>query len=173
VACRDCVSPSLAPDHDTSGERLFDYTTTIGGADGYEQYSRSIPDIFADAANQFGILVRKEAQLVRTEMSEKITDLAIGLGLLVGGSVLLIPAFVILLQAAVAGLVDANIPVVWATLIVGGASLVVGLLLLVIGIVRLKAARPVPAKTIEQLRHDAEMAKQQLRNDYDTPERAA
>ena len=83
-------------------------------------YSRSIPDLFADAANQFSLLVRKEGQLARAEMSEKITELAVGLGLLVGGSVLLIPAFVILLQAAVAALVDAKIAMVWATLIVGG-----------------------------------------------------
>jgi len=48
-------------------------------------YARSIPDIFVDAVNQFTSLVRKETQLARTEMSEKLTELAVGLGLLVGG----------------------------------------------------------------------------------------
>src|ERR671930_414866 len=47
---------------------------------------RSIPDIFVDAVNQFTVLVRKETQIARAEMSEKITDLAIGLGLLVSGA---------------------------------------------------------------------------------------
>jgi len=87
--------------------------------------------------------------------------------------VLLIPALVILLQAAVAAFVDAKIAMVWATLIVGGAALVLGLLLLAVGIWRLKAARPVPSKTIEQLQHDAEVAKLQLRNGHGTSERAA
>jgi Putative Actinobacterial Holin-X, holin superfamily III len=47
--------------------------------------------------NQFTTLVRKERELARTEMSEKITQVAGGLGLIVGGSVLLTPALVILL----------------------------------------------------------------------------
>ena len=35
------------------------------------KFPRSIPDIFVDVVNQFTILVRKEAQLARVEMSEK------------------------------------------------------------------------------------------------------
>ena len=136
-------------------------------------HPRSIPDIFSNVANQFTILVRKEAQLASTEMSEKITDLAIGIGLLLGGSVLLIPALVILLQAAVTALVDAKVAMVWATLIVGGTALALGVILLAIGALRLKAARPVPSRTIEQLQHDAEMEKHQLRNGHGTAERAA
>jgi hypothetical protein len=80
---------------------------TVGGDDVLSTYSRSIPDIFADAANQVSFLVRKDQfsgpqgrALARAEMSEKITDLAVGLGLLVAGSVLMIPALVILRHAA-------------------------------------------------------------------------
>jgi putative superfamily III holin-X len=57
---------------------------------------RWIPEIFADLVNQFTALVRKEAQLARAEMSEKI---GAGLGLVGGGAVLLVPALVVLLQA--------------------------------------------------------------------------
>ena len=89
-------------------------------------YPRSIPDILPDIVNQFSTLITKEAQLARAEMSEKITHLTLGLGLLVGGSVLLVPAQVILLQAAVAALIAAEIATVWATLIVGGAALAIG-----------------------------------------------
>ena len=137
------------------------------------KFPRSIPDIFVDVVNQFTILVRKEGQLARAEMSEKLTDLGIEVGLLVGGSVLLIPALVIVLQAAVAALIAANIATVWASLIVGGATLVIGFILLALGISWLKAARPVPTRTIEQLQRDAEVAKSQLRNDDDASQRAA
>jgi len=41
-------------------------------------------------ANNFTLLVRKEAQLARVEISEKLGNLALDLGLLVGGAVLLI-----------------------------------------------------------------------------------
>jgi hypothetical protein len=75
--------------------------------------TRSIPELIGDVVNDFTVLVRKETELARVEMSEKIGDLGIGIGLLVGGSVLLIPALVILLQAAVAGLVAAGIASAW------------------------------------------------------------
>jgi hypothetical protein len=95
------------------------------------------------------------------------------LGLLVGGAVLLIPALVILLEAAVAGLVAAGIGSAWSALIIGGAALLIGLILLAIGIGRLKAARPVPTRTIEQLQLDAEVAKSQVRDEDGTSKRAA
>jgi hypothetical protein len=117
--------------------------------------------------------VRAETRLARAEMSEKLSDLALGIGLLVGGAVLLIPAFVILLQAAVSALVDAGLGETWAALIVGVAALAVGGVLLALGIGRLRAARPVPERTIEQLERDVEVAKQQVRNDDDPTLRAA
>jgi hypothetical protein len=135
--------------------------------------NRTIPKLLADVVNNFALLVRKETQLARVEMSEKIGDLALGIGLLVGGSVLLIPALVILLQAAVAGLVAAGVGSAWAALIVGGVALLIGFVLLGFGISRLKAARPIPTKTIGQIERDAEIAKSQMRNDYGPSQRAA
>ena len=85
----------------------------------------------------------------------------------------LVPALVILLQAAVAALVAAQIALVWAALIVGGAVLIIGVMLLAVGISRLKAARPIPVKTIEQLQQDAEVVQSQLRNNHDASKRAA
>jgi len=113
--------------------------------------NRSIPELLPDAVNNFTVLVRKETQLARAEMSEKISGLAIGTGILVAGAVLLIPALVVLLQSAVTALADPKIPVVCVALIVGGVTFLIGLVLLAIGVRRLKAARPVPTRTIEQL----------------------
>jgi hypothetical protein len=135
--------------------------------------NRTIPELLAGVANDFTSLIRKETQLARVEMSEKIGDFAVGIGLLVGGSVLLIPALVILFDAAVAGLVVAGIASAWAALIIGGIVLLIGFVLLWLGINRLKAARPIPTRTIGQLERDAEVAKSQMRNDNAPPERAA
>ena len=139
----------------------------------YIETNRPISAIFADLVNQFTALVRKEGQLARVEMSEKIGEIGMAAGLVVGGAVLLIPALVILLLAAVAGLAAAGLAVGWASLIIGGVALLNGLALLAIGARWLKAGRFVPIRTIARLQHDIAVAAQQMRNDHGTPERAA
>ena len=130
--------------------------------------NRSIPEIFTDVVNQFTALLGKESQLARTEMSEKITQVAVGLGLIVGGSVLLTPALVILLQAGVSALITNNIvrePL--APLIVGGVVFLIGIILLLIGMSRLRAEALMPNKTIHQIHSDVSVAKRQMRETYD------
>ena len=134
--------------------------------------TRSIPDILSDLLTQFTTLVRKEGELARTEMSEKVGQVAAGLVLVMFGAVLLMPALVVLLEAAVAGLERGGIAPPWAALIVGGVVLVVGLILRMIGISRLKAKNLLPQKTIHQLQEDASVAKRQVRTD-DGYQRAA
>jgi putative superfamily III holin-X len=129
--------------------------------------NRSIAEIFTDLMTQLTILLRKEGQLARTEMSEKINQVAVGLGLIVGGSVLLTPALVILLQAGVSALITSKIvDEPWAPLIVGGAVLVIGLILLLVGMSRLKAEALVPSRTIQQIQSDMRVAKQQARETH-------
>jgi uncharacterized protein YacL len=129
--------------------------------------TRSIPTIFTDLVSQLASLLRAEGQLARVEMSEKITQVAVGLGLIVAGAVLLIPALVILMQAAVAALVDSGLKEPWSALIIGGAALLIGLILALVGSRRLKADQLVPNKTIHQLQRDVSVAKQQARQDYE------
>ena len=78
------------------------------------------------------------------------------------GAVLLIPALVILLEAAVAAIIDAGLEAHWAALIVGGAALLIGIILALVGLNRLKAENLAPSRTIEQLRQDTVVAKEQV-----------
>jgi hypothetical protein len=133
----------------------------------YRAYERSIPEIIADLFRQFPTLLRKETELARAEVSEKLTQMGVGLALVVGGAVLLIPALVILLAAGVAALEDAGFTPAVAALIAGGGALLIGILLLLVGVNRLKARNLVPQKTIHQLQEDASMAKRQVRSDDD------
>jgi hypothetical protein len=142
----------------------------------YETYgnrNRPFTDILADIFSQATTLLRKEGQLARAEMSDKISQVAVGIALLVFGAVLLIPALVILLDAAVAALVRSGILEHWSALIVGGSALAVGLILALVGLSRLKAKRLMPERTIEQLQQDAAVAKQQMRSDHEQIQRAA
>jgi hypothetical protein len=136
-------------------------------------YARSLPEIFTDLLRQFMTLLRTEANLARAEMSEKISAAALGLGLIVGGAVLLIPGLVVLMLAGVAALEKAGLAPHWAALAVGGGVLVLGFILMAVGMSRLSAKRLVPSKTIEQIRRDANVAREQARSDHDPIQRAA
>ena len=127
--------------------------------------SRSIPDILSDLLIQLTTLVRKEGELARTEMSEKVGQVAAGLVLAVIGAVLLVPALVVLLGAAVTAIEQAGLGPPWAALVVGGAVLLIGVILMIIGINRFKAENLLPRKTINQLQEDASVAKRQVRAD--------
>jgi hypothetical protein len=135
--------------------------------------ARSIPQLFTDVVNQFTSLLGHEMRLARAEFSENVSRLAIGLGFIIGGAVLLIPALVVLLEAAVAGLIEGGFAPYWAALIVGGAALLIGIILLLIGISRIKPENLMPKKTVEQVRRDAVVAVQQVRNPNGVTDRAA
>jgi thiol:disulfide interchange protein len=129
----------------------------------HRRFERSIPEIIGDLLTQFPALARKESQLARVEISEKINQVAFGLAFIVVGAVLLTPALVVLLQAAVGALEKAQFQPTMAALIVGGAALLIGLILMSIGLNRMRARNLIPNKTIHQIREDASVAKQQLR----------
>lgn len=124
--------------------------------------NRSVPDIFVDLVREFSHLFRTEIRLAGAEVSDKLSAVALALGLVVGGAVFLMAALVLLLQAAVAGLVAEGFSVAAATLIVAAVSLVVGLGLLWVGIRQIQAKNLAPRRTIEQLQRDAAMAKHQV-----------
>ena len=128
---------------------------------------RSVPNILADLLVQFTVLVRKEGELARTEMSEKVSSLGSGLVMVVIGAVLAMPALVILLQAAVAGLETTGLAPYWSALAIGGAVFIIGLIVLSVGVGRLNPKRLVPGKTIRQLQEDASVAKLQARTGND------
>jgi hypothetical protein len=117
--------------------------------------TRPIPEILTDLIAQLTSLVRKEGQLARTEISEKVSRALTGMALILVGTVLLIPALVILLQAAMAGLVENGMSPSIASLIVGGAALVLGMILGLVGWSWVNPASLVPDRTIDQLRRDA------------------
>jgi hypothetical protein len=134
--------------------------------------TRTIPELFTSVVGQLADLMRTEGQLARAEISEKMTLVATGLGLIVGGAILLMPALVVLLEAAVAALVENGMAPYWSALIVGGACFLLGLILLLIGVSWLRAGRLMPDKTIYQLQRDAAAARSQMRTD-DVEKRAA
>ena len=127
---------------------------------------RSVPELVSSVFRQLAELMRTEGMLARAEMSEKISHIGSGLGLLVAGAILAMPALVVLLEAAVAALVESGMAPYWAAFLVGGLCLLLGIILLLVGASRLRARNLVPDKTLQQLQHDADAARNQVRTSH-------
>jgi hypothetical protein len=119
---------------------------------------RSIPELFSDLTQETTELVRKEVELAKVEISQKVSRLETGIvSLAIGGAVAFAGALV-LLAAAMLG-VDALLHLPWlSALIVGGAITLVGIGLLVKGRSDLAAADVTPERSVESLRKDKDLA---------------
>jgi hypothetical protein len=129
-----------------------------------ENPRRSVPELFGSVFRQLAELMRTEGMLARSEMSEKMSHMGTGIGMLVGGAVLAMPALVILMEAAVAALVENGMAPYWASLLVGGLSLLAGLILLSLGANWLRAGNLMPERTLQQLQYDANAARNASHN---------
>ncbi|MFT8242895.1 phage holin family protein [Roseomonas sp. BN140053] len=126
--------------------------------------NRSIPDLLGDLVDQTSTLVRKEVQLARAELGEKVSHVgAAGTSLGLGGA-LLLGSLILLLFAAAAFLVQ-FLTLSWGVsyLIVAVVAGVIGYSVLRGGVSQLKASNLSPDRTIAQLSRDAEVAKEQVR----------
>jgi hypothetical protein len=124
---------------------------------------RRLPDLFGDVLVDGTSLFRSEVRLARAEVSEKITQAMRGMIMALVGAVLMIPALVILLTALVAAIADRGIDPAISAAIVGGGALLIGIVLLAVGLNRLTADSLKPQATLDQLRNDAVMAREQVR----------
>jgi hypothetical protein len=121
---------------------------------------KGVVDLAGDALKEIATLIQTELQLLRAEISEKLTFTALSAALVGSGALLLMATLVLLLEAAVTGLVAIGLSWTAATLIVALGTLIVGAGLVWLGFNRLSVARLVPTKTIDQLQKDSTIAKQ-------------
>jgi len=122
---------------------------------------RSMKDLLSDLSTSTTTLFRKEIQLARAETSEKISQAATALGSMVGGAILALAALLVLLQAVVIGLTEAGIPAGWASFIVGVVVAAIGYALIHKGTHDLKASNLAPDRTVNSLKRDAQVVKEQ------------
>lgn len=126
--------------------------------------SKSVPDLIGDLMREASELFRTEGRLIRSEISDKFTQLQVGGGSIAAGAICLLVALIILAQALVIGLANvAEMGPGWAALIVGVAIAVIGALLLFKGKKDLEPANLTPDRTAQQLRKDTQLVKEQTR----------
>jgi hypothetical protein len=127
---------------------------------------RSFGQLLADLTNESTALVRNEIDLAKAEISEKVTQVGLGIAALAAGGLVLFAGFLVLLDAAVFGLAKLLEPYGWpalAALIVAVGTMLVGGIVLMIGRSSLKATSLVPRRTTESLRRDKNFVKEQVR----------
>jgi len=123
---------------------------------------RSLKELLSDLTNSLTTLVRKEIQLARAETSEKITHSMVALGAIAAGAILALSALIVLLQALVIAIAEMGVPPALASLIVGLVVAVIAYVLIHKGTNDLKATNLAPARTMDSLRRDAQVVKEQV-----------
>jgi hypothetical protein len=124
--------------------------------------NRSVPELFADALNQFSKLIRNEVQLAKAELSAKATQAIMGAAFLAVAGLVSIAALVMVLMAVAAWLISTG----WSPPISYLGAAIIGILLsggfAWVGMNRLKPENLTPNRTIEQLRRDASAVKEHV-----------
>jgi hypothetical protein len=96
-------------------------------------------------------------------LSEKLGKIASG-GILIGaGAVLALAGLIVLLLAIVQWLAIAGLPLEWSLLLVGAVVVVLGAVLLMKGPNNMKGSALVPHRTIDQLKADLSIVKEQMK----------
>ena len=123
---------------------------------------RSLPELISALTGELATLVRKESELIRAEVSEKLAQ-SVQAGRLLGiGAALLLGAFLVLLQALVLALSKVIDPL-WASLIVGVVVGGVGFALVRSAANKVSPAELMPDRSARQLRQDAQLVKDQVK----------
>lgn len=120
---------------------------------------RSLGSLIGDLAHETTTLVRKEVELAKSEMSEKIDKVTSALGSMAAGGAVLYAGFLVFLVFCVAGLdaiLDRWYPTQWlAPLIVSVVVLAVGYILLRAGQKKIEKDALTPRRTLRSLQRDA------------------
>lgn len=121
-----------------------------------------LSSVVARALNEIATLVRTELRLARVEVVEKIGSIANG-GMMIGvGLVLVMAALVVILLAIVEWLVVAGLPREWSLILIGLVAAIIGIVFALRGLRRIKELPIVPERTMEQLKADMGIVKEQV-----------
>lgn len=126
---------------------------------------RPLGSLVGDLMGDLTELVRKEIQLAKAELAEKASQVTSGAASLAIGGLVAFAGLLVLLDAAAYGLsaLVEDLPLWASCLIVGVVVLGLGVALLLRGRSHLKAENLAPRRTVDSLRQDAEMIKEQVR----------
>jgi len=118
---------------------------------------QSIHNLLGDALREGADLARKEMSLFRTEMSENIKGLVIGLAMFVAAAVFAIACLMLLTEAVVEWLAQLLGSEALAALIVAVAMGAIAIGLALYGRNKMSASSLTPDRTVRSVQRDAEI----------------
>ncbi len=124
--------------------------------------NRSVPELLSDLLRETTDLFKTEGELIRSEISDKITQVEIGGGSIAAGAICLLVALFVLAQALIVAL-GSFMGDAWAALLVGVVIAGIGVALLFKGRSDLSPSNLSPDRTARQLRKDGQLVKEQTR----------
>jgi hypothetical protein len=134
--------------------------------------SRSVPQLLSDLARELTTLFRKESQLIRAELSDKVSQLTVGVGEAAAGAICVLVALNVLAGALVVAIArigaDPADPAIQDTGIgIGWASLIVGVLLAGVGAFLLKKGADnmsnlTPERSVQSVKEDVSVIKEHV-----------
>ena len=125
---------------------------------------RSLSVLFIEFADEITLLIRQEADLIKVEISEKFSQLGLGLALVMTGCVLASAGLLVLLASAVLALAHLVPPWV-AALIVGLMISLTGFAFLLSGRNALKPKNMALRRTAHTFNMEKKLVKEQLHRD--------
>jgi Putative Actinobacterial Holin-X, holin superfamily III len=116
--------------------------------------NRSIGELFSDLSRDIGTLVRKELELLKSEMTSKVTTAGGHLGIAVAGGALVHAGLLVLLAAIVLALSRLGLSPWLAALLVAAVTMLVGFLLVTRGLKGLQQTSLAPTHAIDALKEN-------------------
>ena len=127
-----------------------------------DQPGQSLQGLVAEAVRESTTLAQKEFALFRTEVSENLKKMVIGLAMLVVAAVFAIAAVLLFTEALVEWLATVVGSEALAALIVGGILLVVAVVLGLWARNAISAASLAPTRTLHSLQRDSQVLSERV-----------
>ena len=127
-----------------------------------EKRERPLGELFADHKNEIRTLIKQEMELVRVEVSEKISRMAKNAAALGIGGILLYSGLLALIAAMILG-IAVFIPLWLSALLVSILFIIIGAAMVMKGLKDLKQMKAMPERSTETVKETAKWAKSQMK----------
>jgi hypothetical protein len=123
---------------------------------------QSINTLLGEALRDTTDLARKELALFKTELSENVRTLLIGIGMIAGAAIFAVAAIILFTEALVKWLATIVGSEALAALIVGSAMAVVAIGLVMYGRSTISAASLAPTRSVRSIQRDTQVLSEKV-----------
>jgi len=123
---------------------------------------RSLGELFGELTREITTLVRQEATLAKTEITQKVSLVGKDLAMLAAGGAVAYAGLLAIVAAVIIGLANAGLPWWAAALLVGIVVAGTGGFLVQRGIDALRHEDLAPRETVETIKEDTQWARRQI-----------